>query len=125
VTSENSKFEYAEDVFQSLLDRVDIGLNDRTNLDNAALELEILAEAARNPALAALVRTADVAKRAQVQRLLQSARRDRGLSGEVDPAVTEITMALFDGLAARIINHPELDRAALQPLLRIVLSAVI
>ena len=119
------QFEHAEDVFQSMLDRVDIGLNEKTDLDNAALELEILAEAARNPVVAALVRAADVTMRAQVQRLLQDARRARGLDGEVEPAVTEVTMALFDGLTARVVNHPDLDRAALLPVLRTVLRALI
>ena len=119
------QFEHAEDVFQALLDRVDIGLNDKTNLDHAALEIEILAEAARNPRIAAIVRTADVAMRDQVQRLFQSARRARGLSGEIDPAVTEVITALFDGLAARVINHPDLDRAALLPVLRSVLRALL
>ncbi|MBK1719758.1 TetR/AcrR family transcriptional regulator [Thiocystis violacea] len=116
------QFENAEDVFQALIDRVDIGLTEKTDLDNAALELEILAEAARNPRVAASVRAADRVKR---ERLMGVLRRARGQDGAADAAVTEIIMALFDGLSARAINHPELDREALLPLLREALRVFI
>ncbi|MTW20217.1 TetR/AcrR family transcriptional regulator [Allochromatium palmeri] len=120
------QFENAEDVFQALIDRVDLGLNEKTDLDNAALELEILAEAARNPRVAASVREADRIKRERLMGVLRSARRARGLTHDSDgAAVTEILMALFDGLAARVINHPDLDRAALVPLLRTALRTFI
>ncbi|ADC63732.1 TetR/AcrR family transcriptional regulator [Allochromatium vinosum] len=121
-----SQFENAEDVFQALIDRVDIGLNEKTDLDNAALELEILAEAARNPRVAASVRAADRIKHERLMGLLRSVRRARGLTHDSDAAaVTEILMALFDGLAARAINHPDLDREALIPLIRIALRTFI
>jgi TetR/AcrR family transcriptional regulator, repressor for uid operon len=121
------QFENAEDVFQALIDRVDVGLNEKTDLDNAALELEILAEAARNPGVAASVRAADRIKRERLIGVLGRARQALGREPETPDAdaVTEILMALFDGLAARIINHPELDRAALAPLIRTALRTFI
>lgn len=121
------QFENAEDVFQALIDRVDVGLNEKTDLDNAALELEILAEAARNPRVAASVREADRIKRERLIGVLHSARRARGREPEATDAaaVTEILMALFDGLAARVVNHPDLDRKALLPLIQIALRTFI
>ena len=120
------QFEDAEDVFQALIDRVDVGLNEKTDLDNAALELEILAEAARNPRVAASVRAADRIKHERLMGLLRSVRRARGITHDSDAAaVTEILMALFDGLAARVINHPDLDREALIPLIRMALRTFI
>ncbi len=119
------QFEDAEDVFQALIDRVDLGLTEKTDLDHAALELEILAEAARNPRVAAIVRAADHVKRERLIGVLRSARRARGLPGETDASVTEIIMALFDGLSARAMSHPELDRQALLPLLRTALRVFI
>jgi AcrR family transcriptional regulator len=118
-------FENAEDIFQALIDRVDIGLSERTNLDHAALELEILAEAARNPGVAASVRAADRIKRERLIGVLSRARRARGLGGDADTAMTEIIMALFDGLSARAVSHPDLDREALLPALRMALRLLI
>lgn len=112
-----SQFEDAEDVFQALIDRVDIGLSEKSNLDNAALELEILAEAARNPRVAASVRNADRIKRMRLLDVLGRASRERGSEREANTAETEIIMALFEGLAVRAVNHPEFDREALLPLL--------
>jgi TetR/AcrR family transcriptional regulator, repressor for uid operon len=122
-----SQFENAEDVFQALIDRVDLGLNEKTDLGNAALELEILAEAARNPRVAASVREADRIKRERLIGVLGRARQALGREPETADAdaVTEILMALFDGLSARVINHPDLDRAALVPLIRTALRTFI
>lgn len=121
------QFEDAEDLFQALVDRVEIGLDEKTNLDNAALELEILAEAARNPEVAASLRAADRIKRARVMELVRQARSSRGqsLAESEIAASAELLMALFDGLAVRAISHPELDRAALIPLLQKAVATLI
>ncbi|QIK36781.1 TetR/AcrR family transcriptional regulator [Caldichromatium japonicum] len=122
------QFEDAEDLFQALVERVELGLNEKTNLANAALELEILAEAARNPGVAASLRAADQIKRQRLMELIGQARRGR--SQEEDPerdiaASTELLMALFDGLAVRAISHPDIDRAALIPLLQKAVATLI
>ncbi|MBK1721610.1 TetR/AcrR family transcriptional regulator [Thiocystis violacea] len=119
------QFASAEDVFQALLDRVDAGLDEKTDLDNAALELEILAEAARNPRVAASVRRADRIKRERLLEVISRASRERGTQRASDVAETELIMALFDGLSVRAINHPELDRTALAPLLRRALQTFV
>ncbi|QGU33382.1 TetR/AcrR family transcriptional regulator [Thermochromatium tepidum] len=121
------QFENAEDVFQALIDRVDLGLNEKANLDHAALELEILAEAARNPRVAASVRAADRIKRDRLIGVLGRARQGLGRQADTADAeaVTELLMALFDGLMVRIVNHPDLDRAALAPLIRTALRTFI
>ncbi|AGA89684.1 transcriptional regulator [Thioflavicoccus mobilis 8321] len=119
------QFESAEDIFQAMIERVDLGLNEKTDPSNAALELEILAEAARNPRVAVLVQKADTVRRARFQKLIQRARQARGGDGGSDAAVTEVITALFEGLAARTISHPDLDRDALMPVLRAALQALI
>ncbi|EGV31101.1 regulatory protein TetR [Thiorhodococcus drewsii AZ1] len=127
-------FDSTEDVFQALLDRVDIGLKEKTDRESAALELEIFAEAARNPAVASILIEADRIKRDCLIRVTQKARQARTSGQETrDPktqtesmvAETEILMALFDGLSTRAISHPELDREALTPLLRKVMRALL
>ena len=119
------QFENAEDIFQAMIDRVAVGLSEKTDLVQAALELEILAEAARNPRVAASVRRADRVKRERLLEVIARASRARGTQREAGAAQVEIIMALFDGLAARAINHPELDRDALLPLLRRALETFI
>lgn len=122
------QFENADDVFLAVLDRVELGMQEHTDLDNAALELEILAEAARNPRVGEIVRQADRVKRARLTELLRAARRARGVDTETAAdaaAAVEIIMALFEGLAARAINNPEMDRDSLPPLLRTALRALI
>ena len=121
------QFEKAEDIFQALIDRVDVGLHEKTDLDNAALELEILAEAARNPRVAASVQEADRIKRERLIGVLRSVHCARRHASETanTAALTEILMALFDGLAVRVINHPEIDREALLPLMRTALQLLI
>ncbi|MFD2113229.1 TetR/AcrR family transcriptional regulator [Thiorhodococcus fuscus] len=127
-------FDSTEDVFQALLDRVDIGLKEKTDRESAALELEIFAEAARNPAVASILIEADRIKRECLIRVSQKARQARASGQETREqktqtdsmeAETEILMALFDGLSTRAISHPELDREALAPLLRKVMRALL
>lgn len=119
------QFEDAEDVFQAMLDRVEIGLKERTDLESAALELEILAEAARNPRVAASVRAADKIKRERLRELMRRASRERGREPTDKAAESELMITLFDGLYARFVNHPELDRDALAPLLRKALETFV
>jgi hypothetical protein len=40
-------------------------------------------------------------------------------------AAIEVIMALFDGLSGRAISHPDLDKAALLPLLRTALRSLL
>ncbi|NBC46708.1 MAG: TetR family transcriptional regulator [Gammaproteobacteria bacterium] len=128
-----SHFENAEDVFQAMLERVDQGLQERTDPAQAALELEILAEAARNPRVAALVREADAIRRERLMGVVRSARqnrtsRDTGNTSDKEDdsaAVTEVVIALFEGLTARAVNNPTLERTALAQLLRQVLRALL
>ncbi len=118
------QLESADDLFQAMIDRVEVGLNEKTDLDQAALELEILAEAARNPAVAAIVRAADAVKRERLTGLHAAARRAQGLAAADDAAAVEVIMALFGGLSARAVSHPELDKAALLPWLQRTLRAL-
>ncbi|MBP8289255.1 MAG: TetR/AcrR family transcriptional regulator, partial [Chromatiaceae bacterium] len=90
-----AQIENAEDLFQAMMERVEASLNERTDRDYAALELEILAEAARNPAVATIVRAADAATRERLRHLYRAARQARGLPLEDEAAATEVLTALF------------------------------
>jgi len=86
----------------------------------AALVLEVLAEAARNPRVAAIVRDADATERALVGKLLEPLRP--GDRCEVEMAARgEVLMMLFDGMIMRAVNHPEGDKAAIGEVMRSVI----
>jgi len=117
-----TQIEDREDLFQAMLDRVEPSLKEQTDPDRAALELEILAEAARNPAVAAIVQTADAAMRERFRRLYRATRQARGLPLTDEAAAIEVLTALFQGLPARALSHPDRDKAGLVPMLRLALG---
>lgn len=95
----------------------DLVISDPDMQDYGRLRLEMLAEAARNPAIAEIVRRADDRMVAALARLIER----RQANGEVDPAIAPTTTArllisFFDGLAGRLafgVSDPEeLARAA-------------
>ena len=86
----------------------------------AALVLEVLAEAARNPRVAAIVRDADVTERALVCKLLEPLRPHDRCEVEMT-ARGEVLMMLFDGMIMRAVNHPEGDKAAIGEVMRSVI----
>jgi len=119
------QFENAEDTLQAMLARVAQGLSERTDPERAALELEILAEAARNPRVAARVHAADAERRAHFQRIIHRVRHGAAPATADDAFVCELILALFEGLSVRAVSHPDLDRAALLPWLRAALHALV
>lgn len=92
----------------------------------AALFVETLAEAARNPRIAAVVRSHAASVDAAVVALLDQAQA----AGEIDPeldltAAARLLGALFDGLVTAAAVDPDLDLAALGPTLERLLGAAL
>ncbi len=86
--------------------------------DYGRLAVEIMAEAARNPEVAAIFRRND----AEVKEALTDALRAVRTAGTLDPAIdpaaaAEILIALYDGLSARALLNPEFDPGQVAPLL--------
>lgn len=90
------------------------------DLGRAALTLEVLAEASRNPKVAAILQAADAQERVYAQAMLDRSRKPEWSDAEFQ-ARCEAVGLLFDGMIIRAVNHPDTDRA---PLAR-VLSATI
>jgi AcrR family transcriptional regulator len=82
----------------------------------AALTLEVLAEAARNPKVAAILRAADDQERAFAQAMLERSRQPDWSDAEFN-ARCEVLGMMFDGMVMRAVNHPDTDRAALAKVL--------
>ena len=78
----------------------------------AALVLEVLAEAARNPKVAAIVRAADEQERTFAATMMARSRKPEWSDAEFQ-ARCEVVGMLFDGMVMRAVNHPDTDREAL------------
>jgi AcrR family transcriptional regulator len=82
------------------------------DLSRAALTLEVLAEASRNPKVAAILRAADEQERVYAQTMLDRGRRPEWTDAEFQ-ARCEVVGLLFDGMIIRAVNHPDTDRESL------------
>ncbi len=102
----------ARDVKTAMVERAIEGVEHNLDPSTAGLQLEILAEAARNPHIADIVRAADQACR---DSLAETLRAQRQAAGHQDSEATlagmvEALAAMFEGLRIRIIRNPGLDR---------------
>jgi len=107
----------AADLPWAILERVETGVADKLNRSKAALQLEVLAEAGRNPRVAEMVQSVDARVRTVLRRLLHdglpAGTATRDLDGRID-----VLMALFDGLMIRGLRHPVIDKAQVTRVLR-------
>jgi AcrR family transcriptional regulator len=102
-----------DDVLQAIIDRADQGLAARMDKRETGLRLEILAEAGRNPRIAAALRSADQAVRRTFRELVARALGRRAAMSDADLAARiEVVIGIFDGMMIRAVRHPDLDRAA-------------
>ena len=101
-----------------MLDTLGLAIERRYAGDYSALGLEVLAEAGRNPRVAAIVERADTQERSLGRNLC------RRLMPGIDPALMEargeVIGMLFDGMMVRAISNPNVDRQALLSDLRTV-----
>ena len=89
----------------------------------ACLLLEVLAEAARNPKVAAIVREADCVERTLIGQLLQ---RAGASGGEAEAAArVEVLSMLIDGMAVRAVNNPDGDRVEIARVLKAVIALLL
>jgi len=107
-----------------MIERAVEGVQDHLDPGSAALQLEIVAEAARNPHIADIVREADKQCR---DSLAETIRTQRQAAGHEDNEATlagmvEAISAMFDGLRIRAIRNPDIDRDAVAKLFRRMIS---
>ena len=99
-------------VRNALIERAAEGVLDQLDPASAALKVEIVAEAARNPHVGRIVREADATCRRE---LMVTIRAIRSAAGHDDTAeatadMVEVLASLFEGLLLRTIRNPDLDR---------------
>lgn len=84
---------------------------------DAAVYLEVGAEAARNPRVAAIVRRHDESVTGALAKLLRDAQVRGEITAELDPQLAaEMISALVDGLISRKAIAPEVDLTSYAPL---------
>lgn len=102
----------ASDVKAAMIERAVEGVRDNLDPSTAGLQLEIVAEAARNPHIAGIVRAADKQCR---DSLAETIHATRLAAGHEDNAaalagMVEAISAMFEGLRIRAIRNPDIDR---------------
>ena len=99
-------------VRHALIERAAEGVLDQLDPASAALKVEIVAEAARNPQVARIVREADAACRSELMVTIRAIRSAAGHDDtpEATADMVEVLASLFEGLLLRTIRNPELDR---------------
>ncbi|MDR2689026.1 MAG: TetR/AcrR family transcriptional regulator; helix-turn-helix transcriptional regulator [Azoarcus sp.] len=123
----SAEMRVARDIGEAIIGRVAMGVTDNLDADVAALKLEIVAEAARNPLVARVVRAADCCCMASLVETLRSARRASGKSDDdaLQTAMSEVIAAMFEGLMVRAIRNPNLDHARVIAMMQHVLRHLI
>ncbi len=93
---------------------------------NAALILELTAEASRDAEILEIVRSKDRAVSKDLSVAVQRAAREEGTSLSLEAAHLRavVLQCLFEGLACRVVRNPSLSAAALRPLLDKVIAAL-
>lgn len=91
---------------------------------DATLAVEVLAEAARNPAVAAILARHDAEARAAIAGLVADGQSRGAVAAGVDPAgAAEVLLALSDALLGRRAGDPGGDHAALRAALGAMMRA--
>jgi len=113
-----------EPILDVILDKCATAVEDAYDRDRAALMLEVVAEAARNPAVAAIVEAADAEERRMKLELVA-----RTLPPDCDAperlARSEVISMFFDGMIVRGVNNPGADRQAIARVLRPVMRQLL
>jgi AcrR family transcriptional regulator len=112
------------DLYQALIEGIDEKDEAALDHDRAALILEVRAEAARNPSVAAVVQAADRELRSNFARILAKAKPEGWTDADLAARI-ELMALMFDGIPIRIVSHPDLDRAALFAMIRQTFAALL
>ena len=111
---------------EALIDTVATGVDKCINVPATALMLEVLAEAARNPKIAAVVHDSDAVLRARMRDMLRRAAPEgKSTSDECLDGQVETLFTLFQGISVRAIRNPSLNRDRMVQTMRGVIRWVL
>ena len=109
---------------EAVMSKCASALDDHFDRDRAALDLEVVAEAARNPAVGAIVEAADEEKRALGRQILERTAPDHWDARE-RAARHEVLSMLFEGMTVRGVKHPGADREAMAQVMRALIRSLL
>ncbi|MEW6205063.1 MAG: TetR/AcrR family transcriptional regulator [Pseudomonadota bacterium] len=120
-----AKIQGEKDILKAMLGTVDEGVQRR--IDRSELDTEILAEAARNPKIAATVQGTDAVIREKVTHLIKGIQplKDAPPCELNLAAKSTILMALFDGLQIRAIRDPDMKADDIARVLKSVIQQML
>jgi len=108
-------------LLDAILDKCCSAVDDAYDRDHAALALEVVAEAARNPAVARILQAADGEQRPlKLEMIARTA--PPGCSDAELRARSEVISMLFEGMIVAGVKHPAADRDAIAQVMRSVLA---
>ncbi len=120
-----AQFESADGpLAETMIAHCAVGIDAKYDCQRTALALEVLAEAARNPRVAAIVREADAQERALGLSMLDRVLPE-GLSPAERAARGEVLVMLFEGMMLRAVSNPAGDRAAIARVLEMVMRCLL
>jgi AcrR family transcriptional regulator len=116
----------AEDLVAAILDHFERWSRPQDEEMNAALFLEMAAEATRDPRVAEVTRAADAVVRARLQEALRRSVRAAGRELDLETAERRVLalQCVIEGLLVRAVRQPDLDRAKLRGCLEKALAGL-
>jgi len=117
----------AENMLEALALRTESGVLLNLDPQAAGLKLEIVAEASRNPAIAAIVRAADGRRSAGLEETLKALRQAHGLADDAATisTIAEVIAAMFEGLMVRAIRNPAANRQLIARRFQALIRAIV
>jgi AcrR family transcriptional regulator len=117
----------AEDLVAAMLDHFERWSRPQDEEMNAALFLEMAAEATRDPRVAEVTRAADAVVRARLREALLRSARAAGRELEAQSAERRVLalQCVIEGLLVRAVRQPDLDRATLRACLEAALVGLL
>jgi AcrR family transcriptional regulator len=114
------------DVLDVILGNAADSIASNTDLPHVSLMVEVSAESARNPAVAAKLHAADGVLSERLNELLMSSEKAQAYRDDpLREGRLNMLIALFEGLRHRVLHNPRLNRTALlQPLRKAILAVV-
>ena len=109
-----AEFQQEEDLLQTMLASTEQAIDEHSQVAEAALQLEVLAEASRNPKLAAVVQQSEALVNRKAQELIRQSlgeQADKLPPGEIQGRAL-LLGALFNGLTVLSVRQPAMTQHA-------------
>lgn len=104
----------SDSILDTMVEEVPAGIEHAMYPHSAALMLEIVAESARNPSIAAIIQEHKRAGKERMMRLLELEMAQRNVTTTEDIATkTEVIGSIFDGLLLKAVHNPNIDKQKL------------